>query len=82
MTDTMMRQAAERLYTFHRCPNTDEILVATASDDKALCRCGQPNPALPREQDGVHVKKFLASATVDEFLEQERQRRNQTDAGA
>ncbi len=75
MTDTMMRIAAERLYTFHRCPNTDDILVATASDDKALCNCGRPNPLLPREQPGVHVKKFLKSATVDEFMDQERRKR-------
>ncbi len=74
MTDTMMRVAADRLYTFHRCPNTGEVLVATAGDDKAICKCGRSNPLLPNEHPGVHVKKFLQPSTVDEFMDQERKR--------
>jgi hypothetical protein len=74
MTDPATRETARRLYTFHRCPNTGEVIFATASDDKALCRCNRPNPDRPSEQPGVHAKKFLRRATVDDFLEQEQKR--------
>jgi len=71
MTNANKRRT-DRMYSFHRCPNTGVVLVTSFEDDKVLCRCGATNPSVPREEPGVHVKNFLEPATIEEFLEQER----------
>jgi hypothetical protein len=70
MTPHHLRIAAE-LLDFHRCPNTGRVLHSTKGDDKAFCRCGQPNPHLPNETLHAHFKEFMARATVEDFVEQE-----------
>lgn len=67
---------------YWKCPITRRILQGSDHDDKALCGCGQTNPAVllrsPKfdETGGIlggmahHIKRFLAPATVDEFLDQ------------
>jgi hypothetical protein len=70
LTPHHLRIAAE-LLDFHRCPNTGRVLHSTKGDDKAFCRCGQPNPHLPNETLHAHFKEFMAKATVDDFVEQE-----------
>jgi hypothetical protein len=62
LTPHHLRIAAE-LLDFHRCPNTGRVLHSTKGDDKAFCRCGETPP--------VHLKEFMARATVDDFVEQE-----------
>jgi len=59
----------------HRCPNNGKIIESQGHDDKALCGCGRPNPLVPSECPGVHVKRFLLNATVDEYIWQEERRR-------
>lgn len=58
---------------FFRCPTTGKILEALPGDDKVLCSCGVSNPAVPQEmthRTGVHIRRFLQAATVDEYLDQ------------
>lgn len=55
---------------FFRCPNTGRIVEALPGDDKVLCGCGRTNPAVPREFPGCHVRRYLAAATVDEYIDQ------------
>lgn len=69
---------------FWRCPFTGRVLCASEHDNKALCPCGRTNPELLKlspqsdETGGVvrgashHHKRFLKSATVEEFLDQEK----------
>ncbi len=71
------------LANFWRCPNTGRILQADPDDNKVLCGCGKTNPRLLRlspksdETGGIlggpahHFKKFMDSATVDDFIDQE-----------
>lgn len=59
---------------FYRCPTTGRIIEAMTGDDKALCYCRQSNPRVPSErteETGVHIVRFLAAATVDEYLDQQ-----------
>jgi hypothetical protein len=60
----------------HRCPNSGLVIESMGSDDKAMCGCGKPNPKVPTEIPGLHVKRFLASASVDEYIRQEEKRRS------
>lgn len=69
------REFARRTCDFHRCPNTGRVLQSTQGDDKALCSCEQPNPAVPTEHAGCHIKRFLRAATADDFVQQEEARR-------
>lgn len=65
------RQAAALVAEFHRCPSNHLVILSTRGDDKALCKCGKSNPACPSELPGVHVKRFLKPATVEEYVLQE-----------
>jgi CDGSH-type Zn-finger protein len=59
---------------FYRCPTTGRILEGMKGDDKVLCRCGRSNPKVPTEsteQTGVHIRRFLASATAEEYVDQQ-----------
>lgn len=69
----------ERMSDFHRCPNTGRIIDSCKHDDKAICNCGETNPQLAingtREAPGTHLKRFLATAPVEEYILQEQARR-------
>jgi len=57
---------------FYRCPTTGRILEGLPGDDKVLCGCGRSNPKVPTErteQTGVHIRRFLATATAAEYVE-------------
>jgi hypothetical protein len=56
---------------YWRCPNTGRVIDAAKHDDKALCGCGKPNPRVPTEAPGLHIKSFLVEASVREFYDQE-----------
>lgn len=59
---------------FYRCPTTNRVIEALRGDDKVPCNCGCSNPAVPSErapQTGTHILRFLRSATVDEYLDQQ-----------
>ena len=68
---------------FWFCSITGRVLCAYVNDNKGLCGCGQTTPAIlnasPKadETGGIrggmahHVKKFLAPATVDDYVAQE-----------
>lgn len=58
---------------FYRCPTTGRIIEAMQGDDKVLCNCGTSNPKVPTEstdRTGVHIRRFLATATVEEYVDQ------------
>lgn len=65
--------------SFFRCPNSTRVLMGADGDDKVMCCCGKTNPkvtavnATHSEVDPVgghahHIKRFMAPATVDEYL--------------
>lgn len=65
--------------SFYRCPNSTRVLMGADGDDKVMCCCGRTNPRLlainpmysevdPHGGHAHHVKRFMASATVDEYL--------------
>jgi hypothetical protein len=68
------KRMAEMFYDgFYRCPTTGRIIEALIGDDKVLCPCGQSNRRVPQEataRTGVHIRRFLAEATIDEWLDQ------------
>jgi len=68
---------------FYRCPNTQEIIIGAADDDKVLCGCGHQNARVPgpgREVHVVeghlltnHIKRWLEKADFDDYEQQMRQ---------
>lgn len=68
------RAVALALYAgFYYCPTTGRVIEALPGDDKALCSCGVPNPAVPTEsthRTGTHVIHFLQAASVDAYIDQ------------
>jgi hypothetical protein len=59
---------------FYRCPTSGRIIEALPGDDKAMCPCGRSNPNVPTERTertGVHVVRFLKSATAAEYVDQQ-----------
>ena len=69
MTDK--QRLAEILYGgFVYCPTTGRVLAFLKGDDKVLCACRKSNPAVPAEraeETGVHIVRFLKSATAVEY---------------
>ncbi len=74
-TNPARRALAEALADFYRCPTTGRIIDGMKGDDKVLCGCGKTNPRVAerghREAPGVHIKAYLQTATVDEWIKQE-----------
>jgi len=72
------RGLIEALCDLHRCPNSGKVVESPKHDDKVFCGCGKPM-RLPNGQlegqPGLHIKRFMAIATVDEYLAQEHARR-------
>jgi hypothetical protein len=78
MDKDQRRTALLAMADFWRCPNNGKIIEGMKGDDKVLCNCGKPNPNCPTEAvQGLvhHVKRFLSSVTVDEYIEQEEKKR-------
>jgi hypothetical protein len=55
---------------FWICPNNNQVIIGMKHDDKVLCGCRTPNPSCLTEAPGHHVKRFLKSATVDDYEKQ------------
>jgi hypothetical protein len=68
---------------FFRCPNTGVILMSLADhDDKIMCGCGRPNPAIAATESGrdyrgvyhiftgAHLKRAMAPADIEAYLDQ------------
>jgi hypothetical protein len=74
-TAELRRKAiAAALCDFFRCPTTGKVIDGLKGDDKVLCGCGETNPRVSgvghREAPGVHIKAYLETATVDEWIAQ------------
>jgi len=71
--EMLIRRAAAMWGGFYRCPTTGRIIEALPGDDKAICRCGRSNQAVPAErteQTSVHIVRFLRAATAEEYVDQ------------
>lgn len=69
---------------FWRCPHSGKILTAMkGSDNKVLCGCGKTAGAVDLigmpfdDAPGTHFKRFLRSATADDYIRQEEARDSQ-----
>lgn len=73
-------QLANLLYGgFYRCPTTNRVLPALHGDDKVLCNCRKSNPECRQEETertGVHIIRFLKSATVADYVKQHEKEKN------
>ncbi len=71
---TMLVSRARALWDgFYKCPTTGRVIEAMSGDDKVLCNCRRSNPKCPSEsteQTGVHIRRFLATATAEEYVDQ------------
>jgi hypothetical protein len=80
MTREEQRVFLEATADLFRCPNTGRIIEGEKHDDKVVCGCGKQNPKTPYREgiSGVvhHVKRYLVTVTVDEYLDEEEKRRN------
>jgi hypothetical protein len=68
---SMKRALAQAMFDFHRCPNTGKVIESGKDDNKALCGCGIAENGVV----GLHYKPNLKSATVDDYMAQEEERR-------
>ena len=64
---------------FHLCPNSGRVIAGGRNDNKTICGCGLSNLRIPgNHKDAVdpsgmvhHTRKWLETATVEEWIEQE-----------
>lgn len=68
MNDNERRTILELTQDFWFCPTTGEVLAAEKHDDKVLCGCTRARGP------GTHMKRFLRRATVDQYMEDYRNR--------
>jgi len=69
---------ASALCDFHKCPYTERVIDSPKHDDKVLCGCRKTNPRVHAvgHSEAVsassvhHIKRYLNTATAEEFEKQ------------
>lgn len=72
--EAMIRIHARLWEGFFYCPTTGKVVPSLRQDDKVSCGCGISNPSYPQEcteRTLTHVSRYLRTATVEAFVEQE-----------